>query len=94
MDRFASMEVFAKVAEAGSFTAAADALGISGQMAGKQIRMLDDGVSNLWFIEYHLWVDSRSAAFGHGHGDSGHSPKGRGAERRLLYGSRSKRTAR
>ncbi|MBL8883901.1 MAG: LysR family transcriptional regulator [Hyphomicrobium sp.] len=42
MDRFASMEVFAKVAETGSFTAAADALGISGQMVGKHIRMLEE----------------------------------------------------
>lgn len=42
MDRFASMEVFAKVADTGSFTAAADALGISGQMVGKHIRMLEE----------------------------------------------------
>lgn len=42
MDRFASMEVFAKVAEAGSFTLAADVLGISGQMVGKHIRMLEE----------------------------------------------------
>ncbi len=42
MDRFASMEVFAKVAETGSFTAAADALGISGQMVGKHIRTLEE----------------------------------------------------
>ncbi|MBS0239026.1 MAG: LysR family transcriptional regulator [Proteobacteria bacterium] len=42
MDRFASMEVFIKVAETGSFTAAADVLGISGQMVGKHIRMLED----------------------------------------------------
>lgn len=42
MDRFASMEVFAKVAETGSFTAAADALGISDQMVGKHIRMLEE----------------------------------------------------
>lgn len=42
MDRFASMEVFAKVAETGSFTAAANALDISGQMVGKHIRMLED----------------------------------------------------
>jgi DNA-binding transcriptional LysR family regulator len=42
MDRFASMEVFAKVAETGSFTAAADVLHISGQMVGKHIRMLEE----------------------------------------------------
>jgi len=36
------MEVFAKVAETGSFTAAADALDISGQMVGKHIRMLEE----------------------------------------------------
>lgn len=36
------MEVFAKVAEAGSFAAAADAMGISGQMVGKHIRMLEE----------------------------------------------------
>ena len=42
MDRLTSMEVFAKVAETGSFTAAADALGISGQMVGKHIRMLEE----------------------------------------------------
>lgn len=42
MDRFASMEVFAKVADTGSFTAAAVALGISGQMVGKHVRMLEE----------------------------------------------------
>ena len=42
MDRFASMEVFARVAETGSFTAAASALGISGQMVGKHIRALEE----------------------------------------------------
>ncbi|SDO45197.1 DNA-binding transcriptional regulator, LysR family [Filomicrobium insigne] len=42
MDRFASMEAFAKVADTGSFTAAADALGISGQMVGKHIRLLEE----------------------------------------------------
>jgi DNA-binding transcriptional LysR family regulator len=42
MDRFASMEVFAKVAETGSFTAAAAALGVSGQMVGKHIRTLEE----------------------------------------------------
>ena len=42
MDRFASMEVFAKVAETGSFTAAAGALGISGQMVGKHVRQLEE----------------------------------------------------
>lgn len=42
MDRLTSMEVFAKVAETGSFTAAANALRISGQMVGKHIRMLEE----------------------------------------------------
>lgn len=46
MDRFTSMEVFAKVAETGSFTAAAEALGISGQMVGKHI----------WMLEEHLGI--------------------------------------
>jgi DNA-binding transcriptional LysR family regulator len=40
------MEVFAKVAETGSFTAAAEALGISGQMVGKHI----------WMLEEHLGI--------------------------------------
>ncbi|MBS7541787.1 LysR family transcriptional regulator [Ancylobacter oerskovii] len=42
MDRLTSMEVFAKVAEAGSFSAAADAMGISGPMVGKHIRLLEE----------------------------------------------------
>src|SRR5690348_12473271 len=42
MDRFASMEVFVKVAETGSFTSAADTLGISGPMVGKHIRQLEE----------------------------------------------------
>ena len=42
MDRLASMEVFVKVAETGSFTSAADALGISGAMVGKHIRTLEE----------------------------------------------------
>ena len=42
MDRFASMEVFAKAVEAGSFSAAADALSMSSQMVGKHVRMLED----------------------------------------------------
>ena len=35
MDRLASMGVFVKAADLGSFTAAAAALGISSQMVGK-----------------------------------------------------------
>lgn len=42
MDRFASMEVFAKVAETGSFAAAADAAGLSAAMVGKHIRQLEE----------------------------------------------------
>jgi DNA-binding transcriptional LysR family regulator len=42
MDRFASMAVFAKVADTGSFTAAGAALGVSSQMVGKHIRMLEE----------------------------------------------------
>jgi DNA-binding transcriptional LysR family regulator len=42
MDRLSSMEVFAKVAETGSFAAAAEAIGISGPMVGKHIRLLEE----------------------------------------------------
>lgn len=42
MDRLASMEVFAKAAETGSFAAAADAIGISAPMVGKHVRMLEE----------------------------------------------------
>ncbi|CAX22474.1 putative transcriptional regulator, LysR family [Methylorubrum extorquens DM4] len=42
MDRFASMEVFATVADTGSFAAAADAAGISAAMVGKHIRQLEE----------------------------------------------------
>jgi DNA-binding transcriptional LysR family regulator len=42
MDRFASMEVFAKVADTGSFAAAADVAGISAAMVGKHIRQLEE----------------------------------------------------
>ncbi len=42
MDRFASMAVFAKAVEAGSFSAAADALSMSSQMVGKHVRTLED----------------------------------------------------
>jgi DNA-binding transcriptional LysR family regulator len=41
MDRLTSMAVFVKVAETGSFTAAAAALGVSSQMVGKHIRFLE-----------------------------------------------------
>jgi DNA-binding transcriptional LysR family regulator len=42
MDRLTSMSVFAKVAEAGSFAAAADKLGLSAPMVGKHVRFLED----------------------------------------------------
>jgi DNA-binding transcriptional LysR family regulator len=42
MDRFASMEVFAKVADRGSFAAAAKASGISAAMVGKHVRQLEE----------------------------------------------------
>lgn len=41
MDRLASMEVFAKVADFGSFAAAADAADISAAMVGKHIRQME-----------------------------------------------------
>lgn len=41
MDKFASMEVFVAVVEAGSLTAAAERFGISSAMAGKHIRALE-----------------------------------------------------
>src|SRR5918998_2166590 len=42
MDRFTSMQVFAKAVETGSFSAAADALSMSSQMVGKHVRLLED----------------------------------------------------
>ena len=42
MDRLASMAIFAKAVEAGSFSAAADALSMSSQMVGKHVRTLED----------------------------------------------------
>ena len=41
MDRLASMGVFVKAADLGSFTAAAAALGISSQMVGKHVSFLE-----------------------------------------------------
>ena len=41
MDRFASMGVFAKAAELGSFSAAADVLSMSPQLVGKHVQMLE-----------------------------------------------------
>ncbi len=41
MDRLASMQVFVKVVEIGSFAAAADIFGISAPMVGKHIRSLE-----------------------------------------------------
>lgn len=41
MDRLAGMEVFVAVVEAGSLTAAAERLGMSGQMVGKHLRGLE-----------------------------------------------------
>ncbi|WP_020178014.1 LysR family transcriptional regulator [Methylopila sp. M107] len=42
MDRLAAMEVFAEVAETGSFVGAADAAGISPAMVGKHMRQLEE----------------------------------------------------
>jgi DNA-binding transcriptional LysR family regulator len=42
MDRLASMAIFAKAVEVGSFSAAADALSMSSQMVGKHVRTLED----------------------------------------------------
>jgi DNA-binding transcriptional LysR family regulator len=42
MDRLTSMSVFAKVVEAGSFAAAAEAFGLSAPMIGKHVRFLED----------------------------------------------------
>lgn len=44
MDKLASMRVFVKAVEAGSISAAAFALEMSSQLAGKQIRALEDGL--------------------------------------------------
>lgn len=41
MDRLASMEVFVKAVDLGSFAAAADALGLSAPMVGKHVRFLE-----------------------------------------------------
>lgn len=46
MDRLASMAVFVKAVDLGSFAAAADALGLSGPMVGKHVQ----------FLETHLGV--------------------------------------
>jgi len=42
MDRLTSMAVFAKAVEAGSFAAAAEALGLSAPMVGKHVRFLEE----------------------------------------------------
>ncbi|NTB99225.1 LysR family transcriptional regulator [Agrobacterium tumefaciens] len=44
MDRLAAMQVFVKAVELGSFSAAAAALDISSQLAGKQIQSLETGL--------------------------------------------------
>jgi DNA-binding transcriptional LysR family regulator len=41
MDRFASMAIFVKAVELGSFSAAADALSMSSQLVGKHVQMLE-----------------------------------------------------
>ncbi len=41
IDRLTSMEVFVKAVDLGSFTAAATALGLSSQMVGKHVRLLE-----------------------------------------------------
>ena len=42
MDRLTSMAVFAKAVDAGSFSAAGEALSMSSQLVGKHVRMLED----------------------------------------------------
>ncbi|RVU15645.1 LysR substrate-binding domain-containing protein [Methylobacterium oryzihabitans] len=42
MDRLASMTIFARAVEAGSFSAAADALALSPQAVGKHVRLLEE----------------------------------------------------
>ncbi|KGM35195.1 LysR family transcriptional regulator [Inquilinus limosus] len=42
MDRLTSMAVFVRAVEAGSFAAAAEALGLSAPMVGKHVRFLED----------------------------------------------------
>ncbi|PDT11026.1 LysR substrate-binding domain-containing protein [Rhizobium sp. M1] len=44
MDRLASMQVFIKAVETGSISAAAELLNLSSQLAGKQLRALEDGL--------------------------------------------------
>ncbi|CAN7625126.1 LysR substrate-binding domain-containing protein [Phyllobacterium sp. LjRoot231] len=44
MDRLTSMSVFVKAAEAGSFAAAAPALGLSSPMIGKHVRFLEERI--------------------------------------------------
>lgn len=44
MDRLACMKVFVKAVEAGSISSAAAELNLSSQLAGKQIRALEDGL--------------------------------------------------
>jgi DNA-binding transcriptional LysR family regulator len=41
MDRLESMQIFVKAVELGSFSAAADALEISPQLVGKNVRTLE-----------------------------------------------------
>lgn len=44
MDRLTSMQVFAKAVEQGSFSAAGKALGMSSQLVGKHVRMLEQSL--------------------------------------------------
>lgn len=44
MDRLTSMQVFAKAVEQGSFSAAASALGMSSQLVGKHVRVLEQSL--------------------------------------------------
>ena len=46
-DRLTGMAVFVKAADLGSLTAAATALGMSSQMAGKHVRALEDRLGTL-----------------------------------------------
>lgn len=44
MDRLLSMRIFVKAVETGSFSAAGNALGLSSQLVGKHIRLLEQGL--------------------------------------------------
>jgi DNA-binding transcriptional LysR family regulator len=66
MDRFTSMSVFVKAVEAGSFAAAASALGISAPMVGKHVHRLEEHIV-LAEVEAaeDMAAESRAAPRGH-----------------------------